>query len=178
MKTQLIRILLLVIVTASVSGWISVASANTQDRDHRLGAGLMIGSMTSVTGKYKTSSQSALDFGVALFSAPWTAVYGDYLWQYPGFFGSSSPLARQTTAYLGAGGGLGFWTLSKGCIRYYCGTDYSSSGTSIFFRGLVGVEWNPLKPNLGIFLEIGPTLGLGSGFVSVLDLGLGGRFYF
>ncbi len=55
--------------------------------DGRLGAGVVIGSPTALTGKYWTASDQAIDFGISFSSYRWTMLYGDYHWYWPEIFG-------------------------------------------------------------------------------------------
>jgi len=148
-------------------------------RSSRFGAGVMIGTMTSITGKYYLSNGNAVDFGLAFVPSPWTVLYGDYLWNFPGLFGGGSLFARQTTGYFGVGAGIGFWSHARDCYRYYCGTAYAgSTSTGLFVRAFFGAEWFPSDPPLGVFAEIGPAIGVMPGFGGAIDLGLGLRYFF
>ncbi len=151
------------------------SSAATTDT-HKFGAGLMVGNMVAMTGKYWLSKQGAVDFGLGFSGG--TAVYADYLWHIPGIFGSGTRFGRETSGYIGGGGGVGFWSDSYECGRYDCGRRKSESGTGVFVRGLVGFEWYPAPTQFGVFAEIGPTFLLTPSTAGRLDLGVGGRYYF
>jgi len=158
--------------------WPVEARIGSSGQSKRLGAGVMVGSINSVTGKYLLSESNAIDFGLAFAGSPWTILYADYLWNFPGIFGNSTPFARQTIGYFGAGGGLGLWGHSTDCYRYYCGTAYKSSGTGLYVRAFFGAEWSPMQPPLGVFAEIGPAIGIVPGFGGTIDLGIGVRYFF
>ncbi|MBX9767241.1 MAG: hypothetical protein K2X47_08220 [Bdellovibrionales bacterium] len=143
----------------------------------KIGVGLMLGSIVSMTGKYWLSERGALDFGIGV-SGRANSLYGDYLWHVPGMFGTGTRFGRETSGYFGGGLGLGFWSESYECGRWNCSRRTADSGTGVFLRGLFGAEWYPPATRFGVFLEIGPTLLLTPATSGGLDLGLGGRYYF
>jgi hypothetical protein len=152
-------------------------SAKSFSRAKGFGLGLEIGTIDAITGKYVLANGNAVDFGFAFWMMPWNAIYGDYIFNFPGLFGASTPFLRQTIGYLGVGGGLSFWS-GPICSRYYCGSLYTSSGTGVFIRGFFGAEWYAGQAPFGVFAELGPTIGIVPGFGSGLDLGIGGRYFF
>lgn len=153
------------------------ATAATTD-SHKFGGGFMIGSITAMTGKYWISKQGALDFGVGYMSAEGVAVYGDYLWHIPGIFGSGTRFGRETSGYIGGGGGVATWSDSYECGRWSCDRRTRRSGTGVFLRGLFGFEWFPNPTQFGVFAELGPTFLLTPSVNGSFDLGIGGRYYF
>lgn len=138
------------------------------------GAGLEIGGTTAVTGQYWLERERAVDFGLGL-DGSWNMLYGIYQWHFPGIFGRSSRFAQQTQGYLGAGGGLSFW--SGGCGRWSCGNDHKD-GTGFFARGQIGAMWSPGSPTLGVFAELDPTIAITPVSSSGFDIELGVRYYF
>jgi hypothetical protein len=145
----------------------------------RLGAGLMIGSMISVTGKYWLGDgKSALDFGLGFGSSDGISIYGDYLWHVPRIFGTSTQFGRQTSGYIGGGPGIGFWSDSYNCGHWRCDRRTTSSGSGFFLRALAGFEWFPKPTRFGVFAELGPTFLLTPTTSGSLDIGIGGRYYF
>jgi hypothetical protein len=142
------------------------------------GLGLMVGTMISMTGKYWLDKHGALDFGVSSTGSRGMAVYADYLWHIPGIFGTSTRFGRETSGYVGGGGGVGFWHDSYECGRWGCARRSDDSGTGIFIRGLCGFEWYPRTTRFGVFTELGPTFMFAPSTGGSLDLGVGGRYYF
>jgi hypothetical protein len=142
---------------------------------NRLGAGLMLGGISAITGKYWISSQGAVDFGIGFGGRPGTALYADYLWHLPGIFGRGTKFGQQTSGYLGGGGGLAFW---NNCGSWNCNQPSTTSGNGIFLRGLVGFEWYPPTTQFGFFAELGPTILISPGTYGAFDIGFGGRYYF
>ena len=140
--------------------------------------GLMIGSMTAVTGKYFLSKEAALDFGVGFGGYPGSALYLDYLWHIPGVFGTNSKFGRESSIYFGGGGGIAFWDDTYECGRWHCDHRPRNTETGVFIRGLVGVEWYAAPTRFGVFGELGPTILLSPATGSGLDVGIGGRWYF
>lgn len=143
----------------------------------QIGVGMMIGSITSATGKYWLTGKSALDFGLGVDN-PGVVLYGDYLWHVPGMFGRNSQFGRETSGYFGGGLGLSFWDDDYECGRWHCERRTTKKGTGVFIRGLFGFEWYPKPAPWGVFLELGPTILLTPVSGSGLDVGLGGRYYF
>lgn len=142
------------------------------------GAGLMVGSMVSITGKNWFDQKSAVDFGLGFSGSNGTAIYADYLYHVAGIFGNSTRFGRETVGYIGGGVGIGFWDNSYECGRWGCGRRRDDSGTGVFLRGLVGFEWFPSTTRFGVFLELGPTFLLIPDTAGDLDIGLGARYYF
>ncbi|PWU17517.1 MAG: hypothetical protein C5B49_08740 [Bdellovibrio sp.] len=151
------------------------SNAEAQTTHGKFGAGFMIGTLVSINGKYWFSDRSALDFGLAFNSPYWNMLYADYLWHLPGLFGSSTQFGRQSVGYVGVGGGLGFWN-RRDCNRWGCSG--SDNGTGVALRGFFGAEWTPAPNPLGVFAEIGPTIGLTPATVTLIDLAVGLRYYF
>ncbi len=145
--------------------------------DGRLGAGVVIGSPTALTGKYWTASDQAIDFGISFSSYRWTMLYGDYHWYWPEIFGHKNRFVSQLSLYVGVGGGLTFWSERRDCSKWVCERT-GESGTAIFARVPVGVEWYPTKPPLGVFVEIVPSFTILPGTSGFFDVGVGIRYYF
>lgn len=154
-------------------------SSTLSHADHGpLGAGLMIGDITSVTGKYWSSQEGAIDFGVGSFRTGSTILYVDYLYHFTELFGTGTQFGRQTKAYLGGGVGLGFWNRRSACDYWRCDSLTDNRGTAVFARGLFGFEWFPSKPPLGVFAELGPLFVITPSTGGLLHLALGVRYYF
>lgn len=142
------------------------------------GLGVMLGTITSVTGKYWLTQNGAIDFGIGFSDRNTTVIYADYLWHQAGIFGQGTRFGRETSGYIGGGGGLAFWNGNHDeCGRWRCDGGRSDSG-GLFIRGLVGFEWHPAPTRFGVFAELGPTILLVPKTEGSLDIGIGGRFYF
>lgn len=144
--------------------------------DGRLGAGIVLGSPTALTGKYWTARDEALDFGLSFWGNRWTMLYGDYHWYFTGLFGARSRFVSQLMPYLGVGGGVAFWSDRRDCGRWSC-VD-RESGTALFLRVPVGVEWYPTRPPIGVFVELVPSFTILPGTSGFFDFGVGIRYYF
>ncbi len=142
------------------------------------GAGLMIGSMVSATGKVWLDEQNAVDFGLGFSGSDDVAIYADYLWHARGVFGSTTRFGRETTGYLGGGAGISFWSDSYDCGRFGCDRRRDDSGTGVFIRALLGFEWVPATTRFGVFAEIGPSFLIVPEVDGDLDIGIGARYYF
>lgn len=141
-------------------------------------AGLMIGTITSINGKYWLSKRGALDFGIGFSGSPDTALYADYLYHIPNVFGAGSKFTRETAGYIGGGGGIAFWDDSYECGRFGCDRRTRRTSSGVFIRGLVGLEWYAAPTRFGVFGELGPTILFAPVSASGLDAEVGGRFYF
>jgi hypothetical protein len=168
MNTRYILALFLIFLNTSAS------AAAPSD----FGAGIMIGSMVSATGKHWFDDQKAVDFGVGFTGSDDVAIYADYLWHIRGVFGSTTRFGRETMGYLGGGAGLGFWDDSYDCGRFGCDRRRDDSGTGIFLRLLIGFEWVPPTTRFGFFAEVGPSFLIVPDVDTDLDIGIGARYYF
>jgi len=143
-----------------------------------LAMGLMVGNIIAATGKYWISEDGALDFGLGFTDGDNVTGYADYLWHIPGIFGNGSKFGRETSGYMGGGGGIGYWNDSYRCGRWDCDRRNTDSGTGLFVRAIFGFEWYPLRTRFGVFGEAGPTFLFAPSTSASLDVGVGGRYYF
>ena len=150
--------------------------AQAQAPSRKFAAGGNVGSIISINGKYWLGPKQAIDFGLG-FTGGWTLIYADFLWHIQGLFGSDTRFGRETLAYFGAGGGMGFWSSREGCGRWTCSGN-ATSGSGLLVRGFFGFEWLPPKVPFGVYAEAGPTLNFGDRTGGVLDILVGGRYYF
>jgi hypothetical protein len=160
----------------SLSLCMANAAVHAPPKAGRFGLGGMVGSPTAVTGKYWLSDVAALDFGVGFYSGSWTILYGDFLWHVTGLFGTSTKFGQQTKAYFGGGAGVGFWNRSESCNRWRCSSRTSTN--QLFIRGLFGGEWYPPPVQLGVFVEVGPSIGVTPEGGGSIDVSTGARYYF
>ena len=144
----------------------------------QFGLGLVLLEPTSLNGIYWNSKDTAIDFGVALFTTDYLSSYGDYLWHFPGKFGKKTQFVAELNPYIGAGGGLFTWNNRTYFNNRSYGSTVNNSGTGFYGRMPLGIEWNPKSPSIGAFVEFVPELVLGSGLGLSADLGIGARYYF
>lgn len=142
-----------------------------------MGAGIMLGTIDSITGKYWLNNRAAVDFGVGMVGSPWITLYADYLWHIPKAFGTGSQFGRETSVYFGGGAGLGFWNDDHSCGHWSC-SDVHHSGTGLFARGIAGFEWYAMPTRFGLFFELGPTLMVVPNAWGTFDVAFGARYYF
>lgn len=129
-----------------------------------LGAGIILGSTTGLSGKFWMADKSALDAAAGWnFENRWFAFQAGYLYHFP-VGDSAGPLA----AYAGAGGLFEYKPPPD---------DYSPSQKHLSARVPLGLEYR-YKP-IGFFAEIQPIfLFLFERFTFDFGGGLGARFYF
>lgn len=154
----------------------SVARANSPGAG-RWGLGLMLGSPTAITGKYWMSQTHTIDLNLGFGPGNWTMFFGDFHWNFPGIFGSSSKFVSELNGYVGLGAGFSAWSSGIYCNRWYC-DNTRSSGTAVFVRGPFGVEWAPNSPPIGVFIELAPFITLTPSTSSSVDVAIGIRYYF
>jgi hypothetical protein len=164
------------IISVLFALFILPARAQTPGSD-RIGLGVVIGAPTAITGKYWTTNDEAIDFGLGFWSSSWILVYGDYHWYWPGLFGGKTKFSTQLLPYMGVGGGFVSWPDRRDCGKWNCDRN-GSGGMGIFARVPFGVEWYPGRPPLGVFVEISPGLTIIPGTSGFMDLGIGIRYYF
>jgi hypothetical protein len=143
---------------------------------HSLAGGVILGSPTGFTAKFWMDRQSAADFGLAFSFDSFVLVYSDYLWHLPQFdLEKGAPrFFRELTPYVGIGGVLFISTNSlKKSSRYF-----DSGGVGLGVRIPIGLEWRPVAPRLGIYLEIVPGVGVLPSTFGFAQGGIGARFYF
>lgn len=143
-----------------------------------IGAGVMVGTLTSLNGKYWFDDTSAVDFGIGIAGYPGAFLYGDYLYNLGPIFATSPRFWKETSAYVGGGIGVGFWRDSYECGRWRCGRQSGDSGSGFFARGFFGMEWMPSSTRFGVFGEGGLMLLLTPGTSTGIEASVGGRYYF
>jgi hypothetical protein len=142
------------------------------------GLGFVLGEPTAITGKYFLSGDEAVDFGLSFSSGNWFLIYGDYLWHWPAGFGRSSTFVAQLSPYVGVGALVVFFDKTY----YGAGKKYSyydeSASVGLGARIPLGIEWNPSKPPIGVFIELVPGIMLMPRTSGFFQAGLGVRYYF
>lgn len=147
------RILILVCILAAGAGPLWAQKAG------ELGAGVVLGSPTGITGKYWLNENRALDAGLGFDSD--VLLYGDYLWH--SFKVLPQPAEGKMPLYLGLGLQIG---------------DNHHNNSTLSLRAVGGIAyWLPRNP-IEIFLELIPTFHLSQNGGSDLNAGLGLRYYF
>jgi hypothetical protein len=146
------------------------------DKNTGAGLGVILGEPTGFTGKVWLQPHQAVDAGLAFSFDNYVLLYSDYLFHFPGLFGSSTDFLRQLQPYAGVGGELIISEdSSRGSTTYY-----SSSGSSVgfAFRVPLGAEWLVPTAPIGIFAELVPGVGIVPGTYGFLQGGVGARWYF
>ena len=122
-----------------------------------IGAGVVLGNPTAVTGKVWIDGTRAVDGGFG-FSTH-LAIYGDYLWH--SWTVLPQPAEGKLPVYLGVGMQLRTFHDAELGIRAVVGAAY----------------WLPRNP-VEVFFELAPVFRLTPGDSVGLDAGLGLRYYF
>jgi hypothetical protein len=122
-----------------------------------VGAGVVLGNPTGVTGKVWIDGRQAVDVGLGYSTE--LAVYGDYLWHE--WKTLPQPAEGRLPIYLGLGAQVRNMPSLELGIRTVAGAAY----------------WLPRSP-VEIFLEVVPVFRLTPGQSVGLDAGLGLRYYF
>lgn len=147
-----------------------------QNGSKTTGVGVILGSPTGLTAKFWSASDQAIDAGLAYSFSEFMLIYGDYLFHFPGLFGSSTQFVRELKPYFGVGGAFFFSTDGSGGRKRRYSDDSTSAGLGL--RVPFGAEWLPATAPLGVFLELVPGVGLAPGTTAFLDGGVGVRYYF
>lgn len=138
--------------------------------------GIVLGDPSGITGKLWLEDAHAVDMGLSLTSDNFILIYSDYLFHFPGLFGSSSDFAQQLKPYVGLGAELSFARNTAVTGNRYLTAGGSGMGLGV--RIPIGAEWMIPDAPFGIFLEIAPVLGITPRGYSVLESGIGARWYF
>lgn len=155
---------------------VSTGRPSSSASSGNFGLGLMLGEPTGLSAKYWLSRNNALQFGLTYSFDHYVALLTDFLWHFPGLFGSSSA-ASQFVPYVGIGGELlfdtGYYEPYDG--RYYRG--HWHDGFNLGMRVPLGIEFLPHKAPIGIFAELVPGIGLIPGVFGFFQGDIGIRFY-
>lgn len=133
-----------------------VSTVRAQSRG-AVGAGVILGNPTGVTGKLWFSDTQAVDAGLGFSTR--LAVYGDYLWH--GWTVLSQPSQGRLPVYLGLGAQ----------VRTFSDAEFG-------IRTVVGLAYWLAKDPVELFVEVVPVFRLAPGTSVGLDGGLGLRYYF
>jgi hypothetical protein len=164
----------------SMSFLMLVSGASAQGAANRLSSGsraigLLLGDPMGLSGKYWLQDGHAVDMGLSLTSDNYVLVYSDYLFHFPGLFGSSSSFVQQLRPYFGLGGELSFARTANRVGSRYLST--SSASIGIGLRIPLGVEWMVPDAPFGVYTEVVPVFGIAPQYSS-FEGGVGARWYF
>lgn len=129
-------------------------------QDRGFGLGVILGEPTGLSGKYWTSSNNAIDAGLAwsFRHAGFFHVHADYLWHFP----LRTETSERFTFYTGVGGRLGV----------------VSHDALLGVRVVGGFAFWPRDTPLDIFVEIAPVIDLAPASELSANGGIGIRFFF
>lgn len=169
MKTKLSALMFLLVIFGTVF-------VRAQQPQQKLGAGILLGSPSSLVGKYWVSQTVAWDVGLAFSFDNYILIHSNYLTHYPGVWKSSHPVISRFVPYLGIGGVIVVAQKDRSNGEGFIGKKSGSLGLGV--RIPLGVEWLPPEAPLGIYLELAPGLALTPSTTGFIQGGLGVRYYF
>ncbi len=145
-----------------------------------IGVGGMIGTIGAISAMYWFTPELTFDANIEFRDHPWNVIFADFMWHFAELFGHGSKFGRETSAYIGAGAGTGFWDRSDKCGRWHCtwNLNTTGTGTGMFLRVVGGVEWYPLRTPIGVFAEAGPSQMVFPSSGQTFDFAIGSRYYF
>jgi hypothetical protein len=162
---------------ALLSIGIALPASAAGARGGPLGLGIVLGEPTGFTGKLRQGPANSIDFGLAWALSDYFLLYSDYLWEFPGGFGRSTPFVSQLSPYIGLGGILAFSTNDNWREdRKFFGHHDSSIGLGV--RIPLGIAWNVPTAPLEVFLELVPGIAIIPGTDAFLQAGIGVRYFF
>lgn len=136
------------------------------------GFGLILGEPLGGTVKFWTSYENAFvgDIGASYFGSP--RIQGDYLWHFDAFH------SHIVKMYAGPGVALGF---GEGHSVFFDreGDKFITTDSRFGFgvRAVFGINVEPVRTPLELFLEAGPLIAMVPDFAAAFDVGVGIRFY-
>lgn len=141
-----------------------------------LGLGIILGNPTALTGKYLLGSGRAFDFGVAFSFSDYILLYGDYLIPFKKGFGSRDKFVSQLIPYYGVGAIVVSTTKDRSNDDRVFGKKSGAFGLGV--RIPFGIEWRPLDPEFGFFIELVPGISVAPETSSMFQGGVGLRYFF
>jgi hypothetical protein len=166
--------LIAVPVTTFAAG--RTVSSSSLSGENKIGAGIIIGSPTGLTGKLWLDSRDAIDLGLAFAFNHYFMLYSDYLVHYPGAFGAQNKFVAQLSPYFGIGGLIVVTSDDRTNDDGFQGKSRGSVGLGA--RVPLGIEWRPANPSVGVFVEVVPGVSIIPETTAILQAGLGIRYYF
>ena len=170
MTIRIQKILIGILLSLSFFGFQSYGA------DKNLGLGFILGNPTALSVKWLSSEESALDFQASLSEKDYLVLWGDYLFQYPGFFGNANKFARRLTPYVGVGP-----LIALGTKNDHDKGDFFDERDDDFALGLrvpFGMEWFWDRVPLAVGLELAPGVIVAPATRGIVQGGLSFRFYF
>lgn len=156
---------------------LSLSTASLANTPGPFGLGIVIGEPTGLSAKLWLDQKHALDFGLSFSFDDYLLIFSDYLFHFPGTFGSSSRFVTELTPYVGIGGVLAFANDRRlDRDRHFFGRERDTLGLGV--RVPVGIEWVPAKVPLGVFIELVPGIALAPATDAFFEGGIGVRYYF
>lgn len=155
---------------------IPAAQAAPAKSGRTFGLGLVLGEPSALTIKAWQDNRQAIQGGLSFSFDDYILIYGDYLYHYPGAFGTRDKFAASLAPYIGVGGLFAVSTKDRRDDHRYFGKSSGSIGLGI--RVPLGIEWKPGHPPLGIFLELAPGLSVVPATKAYIQGGIGIRYYF
>jgi hypothetical protein len=165
---------LIFLITFACPFFSAQALDNTSNKTNAIG--VIFGEPTGITAKFLLQNNHAIDAGLALSFDSYVLLYSDYLFQFPGAFGSSTEFAKQLKPYVGVGAEFLFDENTGRYNDHYFGNSSASIGFGI--RIPLGVEWVALDAPIGVFVELVPGVGIAPGTYGFVQGGVGARLYF
>ena len=136
----------------------SVPSVQAQEGSS-FGLGILVGQPSGLVAKLWQGKTEALDFGLAYSFEGYFQVYGDYLYHFPDALAKTH--IQNLTPYVGVGGSFS-----------------AATTVAVGIRIPVGVEWMPVNPSIGVFLELAPGIHVIPSTSGRIQGGVGVRYYF
>jgi hypothetical protein len=139
-----------------------IISRLTLAQDNGFGIGVILGEPTGLSGKYWSSADKAIDFGIAysfVSKNSTLSLHADYL--YHAFDAIKS--SERFPIYYGFGARL----------RLIKGTE-----NMLGARGVIGIAWLSNKIPIDAFIELVPVFNLFPSTSLNLDLAVGARYFF
>lgn len=138
----------------------------------QLGAGIVLGDPSALSGKYWTDNAKAIDMGLGWDSNSNFYVFSDYLFHFANAF-SKANIDAKLVPYVGVGGLIKIYSdANKKRI------DNQDNSMRLVFRIPLGIEWLVVKFPVGVFIELVPGLRVYPNTTSDFGAGIGVRLYF
>lgn len=148
----------------------------SNNKAYQWGAGINVGTMTSLVVKRWTGSDRAMDFGLALSSQDYLLLYSDFLHHYRGYFGRRDSFLTHLYPYMGVGGIL--TVMSKNSENDQTFYPKKSGGIGLALRAPIGLEWTAPEMPMSTFIEGVPGISIMPKMEFFLQIGLGLRYLF
>lgn len=151
-------------------------TAKAKSSSGPFGLGIILGVPTAISGKLWLDQRSAIDMGLAFSFNDYIFAYGDYLVHFPGALSGKEKFLAQITPYFGIGALIAVTSVDRSTDDRFLGRRNGSIGLGL--RIPLGVEWQPVNPSLGVFVEIAPGISIIPQTSAIFEAGIGVRYYF